>query len=540
MNCGINRIIQFKEAIVYQSISIINAEGQDITNNCLFSWSSDGVCWTNWATYNDYNHICKNIESDYYLKILLKDSLGDVLLNNAQTNCYSICIDSSNLFLQNFCENENLFQPYNNLECALQLQQQLSDSVICLFGIPIYYFKVSPNSESADYTFKEYSLHNVVDVKQIKLMIPDGQMPSSNPKLTEFDFDWETDWETEVSKSQFAAAFGDDAIPTYRDFIYIPMMKRMWEVNSAYDEKNESLMWRSTTWKLSLVKYNESTNIETGQFENLIDNWVVNKYDEVFGNIEQIEQKRETGYDQIEYPKFAATNLYDIFMSDSIRKQFTMDDITILDKMMCHKNNIVTRNQYKFKNNNGCITYQQGICGDSGVISFIFEVGGSVGDLDKEIMNIGNIDIQLGYLKDKNKFVIGCHELHTEIDPFSIYLFIYKWNRKTFTTELNVYKYIHKENIPIYMLKPEMYWFDFENPICESVGVYNNDYIMDKPNPIQIQPYPLMISNLKIYNSYLDKQDILKESMKYTTKHENCIINDLARPLNNGHGYEIK
>ena len=90
------------------------------------------------------------------------------------------------------------------------------------------------------------------------------------------------------------------------------------------------------------------------------------------------------------------------------------------------------------------------------------------------------------------------------------------------------------------MLKPEMYWFDFENPICVSVGVYKNDYIMDKPNPIQIQPYPLMISNLKIYNSYLDKQDILKESMKYTTKHENCIINDLARPLNNGHGYEIK
>ena len=32
------------------------------------------------------------------------------------------------------------------------------------------------------------------------------------------------------------------------------MMNRMWDVNAAYDEKNEGLMWRSTTWKLQLVK----------------------------------------------------------------------------------------------------------------------------------------------------------------------------------------------------------------------------------------------------------------------------------------------
>ena len=88
-------------------------------------------------------------------------------------------------------------------------------------------------------------------------MIKDGAMPSSNPKLTEFDFDWETDRETEISKTQFATAFGDEAYPKFGDFIYIPMMGRMWDVNAAYDEKNEGLMWRSTTWKLQLVKYSD-------------------------------------------------------------------------------------------------------------------------------------------------------------------------------------------------------------------------------------------------------------------------------------------
>ena len=93
-----------------------------------------------------------------------------------------------------------------------------------------------------DYTFKEYLLHNVVDMKHLKLVCQDGTMPSSKPQMTEFDFDWETDWEVEISKTAFAKAFGDKAFPKQRDIIWIPLMGRMWEVNSAYKEKNEAYM----------------------------------------------------------------------------------------------------------------------------------------------------------------------------------------------------------------------------------------------------------------------------------------------------------
>ena len=30
------------------------------------------------------------------------------------------------------------------------------------------------------------------------------------------------------------------------------------------------------------------------------------------------------------------------------------------------------------------------------------------------------------------------------------------------------------------------------------------------------------------------------ESVKYTTNHKNCVFNDLARPINSGHGYAVK
>ena len=35
-------------------------------------------------------------------------------------------------------------------------------------------------------------------------------------------------------------------------------------------------------------------------------------------------------------------------------------------------------------------------------------------------------------------------------------------------------------------------------------------------------------------------EEAIKESCKYTTNNDKCIINDLARPINAGHGYVIK
>lgn len=541
MSCGIRRILQFQEAIQYKEVKVIDSLNIDVTNTCMYSWSTDGVCWTNWVSYNDYKNIVSNYEADFYLRILIFGSFDKVSLGGIYTTCYNICIDSSGDFLKDFCGDPNLFQPYNNLDCALLLQQQLADSIICMLGIPIYYFRTVPREDTADYTFKEFTLHDVVAVKQLKLMIQDGQMPSSNPKLTDFDFDWETDWETELSKTQFAKAFGDNAFPKSNDFLYIPMMKRMWEVNAAYDEKNEGLMWRSTTWKLSLVKYNDSANVISEGFDNIIDNWIVNNYEDTFGELERIEQEREVGATPLSSPSFAATNLFDIFMEDAVRKQYTKQDIGIIDKIYCHRNNIVARNLYKFRNDNGCVTYQNKICGESGTIIFILETPGSFkGVLDKDIMNFGPIDIQMAYLEEKDKFLIGCHDLYTEIDPFSAYMIVYKWNRDNFSCELNVYKHTHKEDIPKYKLRPESYYFDFENPICELIGKYNNDYIINEPQACQIHSYPSQVTNIKLYNRYLNNEESIKESIKYVTQNERCVINDLARPINAGHGYNVK
>ena len=541
MSCGIKHILTLSEAIVFNEITVINNFEKDITNECKFSWSSDRVCWTSWTTYDNYLDVCSNIEGDFYLRILISGVFGKLYFGNLLTNCFDICIDGSDTFLKNFCQEENLFNPYSNLDCALELYEQTSNSIICMFGIPAFYFRVVPKKDTANYTFKEYVLHNVESVKQIKLMVPDGSMPSSNPKFSELDFEWEAPWEVEIGKQQFAQAFGDTAFPKYQDFIYVPLMKRMWDVNAAYEEKNEGFMWRSVTWKLQLTKYNDSTNVEKCDFDDIIDAWVVNNYEDTFGKKERIEQEREVGAQPLSSPKFSATNLCDIFMEDAVRKQYTKNDISIITKQYNHKSNILARNYYKFKNENACVTYQKSYCGDSGTLMFLLETQGTLGgNLEKEIIQIGEISIKVKYRENKQKFYIEFNKMIQELDTFSTYMVVCKWNRDTFSTEMIIYKYTHDENIPVYKLRPEMYYFDVENPLCELINHYNNDFSMNNPAPCQVHAYPLFMTNIKLYNKSLDIIESLKEMVKYTTTHEYCIINDLARPISSGHGYDVR
>jgi hypothetical protein len=95
-------------------------------------------------------------------------------------------------------------------------------------------------------------------------------------------------------------------------------------------------------------------------------------------------------------------------------------------------------------------------------------------------------------------------------------------------------------DVPIYKLRPEMYWFDFENPICSETAQFDDDLCMQHKMPCQVHAYPLQLTNVKYYDTYLDDKTITTESIKYTTDHINCVINDLSRQIFSGHGYAVK
>lgn len=536
--CAIRRIIQLSEAIVFQPIKVYDNFNINVTETCRFAWSTDGACWSPWATYAQYVKICKNVDGDFYLRILIFGGLGRLELSGEITECYTICLDPTNQFLYDFCSNPNLFQPYSNLDCALLLQQQLTNTAICMLGIPVYYLRVAPNNESVDYSFKEWVLHNVVDVKQIKMIVPDGTMPSSNPKLTEFDFDWENDWEVQIGKAAFAGAFGDTAFPKQRDLVYVPLMKRLWEVNSAYDEKNEGLLWRPTTWHLAMVKYNEKSNVDLGSFDGLVDSWIVNKYPETFGELEDNEQARESGTPQLESPKFAATNLYNLFTEDSIRAAYSDNSLTVIASQLCHHHNLFAHDCYRPSGPDACVTYQKGLCGDEGMLSFIIGTPQKFdAELTKNIVEFGELTVGLsgGELS-----VCGRPELTTTLETGTNYMILITWNKANYTLSLDVFLHTYDHNMPVYKVRPELYWIDFENPVFHGVGAYNDDLSSTRPQPCRILPYPCGMTNIKYYNRVLGEQELYSELVKYTTDDDRCVINDLARPILSGHGYAVR
>lgn len=94
--------------------------------------------------------------------------------------------------------------------------------------------------------------------------------------------------------------------------------------------------------------------------------------------------------------------------------------------------------------------------------------------------------------------------------------------------------------MPASMIRPEMYIFDFENPVASLTGPYNNDFINQTPVRATLSPAPDLITNIKVYECPLNTEDACRESLKYVTKDKRCIINDPARPFVEEIGFSVR
>lgn len=534
LNCNsISRVIVFNTPLKYAKIKVVDNQNYEITNSCLFSWSADGVCYSEFTSYENYNSICSSIDSDFFLRILFKGSLGGVYVSNAIVTCYSIFLHNPDPYITEYCDTTAI-DFYSNIDCAVRMQTSISDKIICSFGIPCYYFHVSPDDSTRDLTFKEYVLHNVEDVKILKLMLNDGQMPSSKPVFTEFDFDWETDWEVEISKTHFANAFGDTVFPNQRDMVYIPMMRRMYEVNSAYCENAEALMWRGTTWKLGLIKWNEKTNIDYNKFEDIIDEWAKNRYDDVFSS-ESNEQDTQSGITQNRIDEYNQNNIR-LYLSDAVRHSSSVG-LNIVDFDIYNSNILVAKNIYNMVNPDDYIKYIKTICGENGTLSFIMNTNNVPANIsiEKTLIHFGEIKINV---RTDDSYIYVSDSLGTtsKLMLGGLYIINYVWNRRNFTAQFIIYNHVlntRYESFPKYKIRSDMYRFVHYDT---SVGKYNNDYIMTSPQECVITPHQIPMTNIKLYSSALDRETLEKEILKFSTKHASCVINDNCVPINNDFG----
>lgn len=259
-------------------------------------------------------------------------------------SCPQICTDCNDPYVAG-CTNividcsDPIYDPYN-LSRPTAIYSEISELSANMWGHDTQYFRVEPDQRSRDVILMEYSLYNVKEQGNLKIMVPDNEMPTREFQYDIFGMGFE-DFEIHITKGQMEAAFGEGIHPRPRDYMYIPIMNRMYEVSSVSfaDEFNQTM----TYWRLMLKKYEERTSsvidgdtAEGAAMEQQLDD-LYTGVEEVFGEEQKDEIAKSTKPEQYQ------TVFSEV--GDGIRDRIH-NTLLISDKEVRNKWTIVAKNSY--------------------------------------------------------------------------------------------------------------------------------------------------------------------------------------------------
>lgn len=259
-------------------------------------------------------------------------------------SCPQLCTDCDDPYLAG-CTNvvidcsDPIYDPYN-LSKPTAIYSEISELSANMWGHDTQYFRVEPDQRSRDVILKEYSLYNVKEQGNLKIMVPDNEMPTREFQYDIFGMGFE-DFEIHITKGQMEAAFGPGIHPRPRDYMYIPIMNRMYEVSSVSfaDEFNQTM----TYWRLMLSKYEERTSsiIDTDTAEGQA---MEQQLDDLYTGVEEVfgaEQKDE--FEKTTKPTQYQTVFSEV--GDGVRDRIH-NGLVISDKEIRNKWTIVAKNHY--------------------------------------------------------------------------------------------------------------------------------------------------------------------------------------------------
>ena len=162
----------------------------------------------------------------------------------------------NNLVLE-CCGNET-WNPYN-IGGAISTYRFLSKTVSDIFGFCVQYYKTEADQRSKDVVLKEYTLFNVIESSEVKIMVPDNALPTREIAFNPLMMDYAMDvFEIHIVKSEFEQIFGRGTRPEQGDYMYFPIMQKLYEVNSV--ARPDDFMYDSSYWRVGLVTYQQRNN----------------------------------------------------------------------------------------------------------------------------------------------------------------------------------------------------------------------------------------------------------------------------------------
>lgn len=171
-------------------------------------------------------------------------------------------------------EKDFYYNPYD-LGNSERLYNDLNEQVQEMFGHQVDYVKVRENSKKGtDFVLREYNLFGVksADIKCLKVLVPDNSFPENNFEFNPYGMNYGEFMEIHITDSYFKKIYDNSTFPQQHDYLYFPLVNRMYEVASTYLVRTFNMM--PSYWKLTLSKYEKRSNIviEDSTLQSELDN----------------------------------------------------------------------------------------------------------------------------------------------------------------------------------------------------------------------------------------------------------------------------
>lgn len=202
-----------------------------------------------------------------------------------------------------------LWKPYD-MSQIMSFANMLANQINDIFAWEVDYHLTDPDSNGIDFVLHEYQLFNIVDMKKVKVLVPDNKFPDNMIKFNQFSLDLFDTFEIHILKDEFKRKFGIDRRPSENDILYICPINRLYYVKHAQIFRD--VMNAGYYYKVILEKYEQKANIRNLHEESkaLLDVLTKNTtMDELFGpektneenTIANIEQFKPFTFDPMRY-----------------------------------------------------------------------------------------------------------------------------------------------------------------------------------------------------------------------------------------------
>lgn len=289
----------------------ISGESTNVTISREFTTSPDGKNWDIWKPFNKHSLSGirgKHIRLKYTLERNLLDSkiyIGKPLIIHKPKE--TSFIDQGESFLLSGVHG---MLDYSEMSRRMQkVEIDMNYFIQQHSAIKVKYWHTNPEKTSEDKFLREYSLHNVVDTKILKVVVRDNQIPEPKHEFSQWGIEFEK-LEVYFEKTYFEEVFGIGEEPRRMDYLYFSETNRMYYIQDVY--LNRGIGENGNFYVCVIKKYEDMSNVEKREEDlDFLQNLNIDDYDdEQFSEMEDITNPKQNldkiGIDNLTHEEYKA------------------------------------------------------------------------------------------------------------------------------------------------------------------------------------------------------------------------------------------